>query len=367
MKKSVYLSLVSIMLTLFPQHIIANENSLFASATDLKDKTVLWIGTSIPAGCTYPKYACQALGMKCINKSIGASFLSAKAINPPFTDYAGNSLMMSSEEKESICRPYVDEGELDSLLLETWKKRSYDQLLKPYIKEADIIIVDHGYNDAFVLGDETKQKEEDIDWNSKDKTTFIGAFNCLYDFIKSENPDAIIMIGGYFQNTCTFAYTIRGKYVETISKWIATHYQLPLLDVWNYNNIPNGFEPNSSAYFDEINADYGTSFQKLWADADGNVTYFQKFCPDGVHPFTDPTGESDAKLNAIVLGLLQKRLLGDGGNQELGIDNVMTDKPLSTAVGVYSIDGIRRRCLGKNINIIHYSDGSIKKVFGNKE
>lgn len=37
-------------------------------------KRVLWIGTSIPEGCTYPIVACRRLGLACINKAIGSSF-----------------------------------------------------------------------------------------------------------------------------------------------------------------------------------------------------------------------------------------------------------------------------------------------------
>lgn len=39
------------------------------------DLNVLWIGTSIPEGCSYPDYSCRSIGANCINKSIGASFL----------------------------------------------------------------------------------------------------------------------------------------------------------------------------------------------------------------------------------------------------------------------------------------------------
>ena len=45
----------------------------------LEGKRVLWIGTSIPAHCTYPKNACENLGMTCRNHAIGASFLSIRS------------------------------------------------------------------------------------------------------------------------------------------------------------------------------------------------------------------------------------------------------------------------------------------------
>lgn len=272
---------------------------------DLENKTILWLGTSIPEGCTYPEYVCKTLGLTCINKALGASFLCMKPITPPFYYHTGLSLSTSSEEKGVLCQQYLDKGELDDEFLSAWKEASYDKRIGGGILEdADIIIIDHGYNDGDILEEEIKQSYSDIDWNSKDRTTFIGAFNYLYDIIKRNNPNAIVMIGGYFQNTCTFSYTKRGKYVSTICKWIADHYNIPLLDVWNYTNIPDGYIQNSENYLNELNEKYGTNYKKIFEDQNGNITHFQKFCPDGVHPFTDPTGESDKILNEIFYKLI---------------------------------------------------------------
>ena len=62
--------------------------------------------------------------------------------------------------------------------------------------------------------------------------------------------------------------------------------------------------PDSQDYLAELNAQYHTNFEKLYPDKDGNITYYQKFCPDGWHPFSDPTGESDRILNNVFTQLL---------------------------------------------------------------
>ena len=297
--------------------------------------------------------------MKCVNRSVGASFLSARPIVPPFASHSGFSLVMSSEEKELICRPYVEEGILEESILESWKNKSYDRLLSPYIRQSDIIVIDHGYNDAFTLENEVMQQEADVDWESRDKFTFVGAFNCLYDFIKQENPNAIVLIGGYFQSSCTISYTIRGQYVEKVCGWIADHYSLPLLDVWNYTNIPDGYMPESATYLDEINASYGKNFTKIWKDSEGNITYFQKFCPDGVHPFSDPTGESNALLNDIVCELLKDCLVAEDQDSEQGIDDASF---YESCPKLYGIDGTHRNALGQNLNIVRYPDGHVSIV-----
>ena len=131
---------------------------------DLENKTILWLGTSIPEGCTYPEYVCKTLGLTCINKALGASFLCMKPITPPFYYHTGLSLSTSSEEKGVLCQQYLDKGELDDEFLSAWKEASYDKRIGGGILEdADIIIIDHGYNDGDILEEEIKQTKKQYD------------------------------------------------------------------------------------------------------------------------------------------------------------------------------------------------------------
>ena len=82
--------------------------------------------------------------------------------------------------------------------------------------------------------------------------------------------------------------------------------------MWNYVDIPDGYKPHSENYLDSINGIYKTDYTKWLPNERGEIPYFQVFCPDKVHPFSDPTGTSDKILNAAVSELFRKRLVESG-------------------------------------------------------
>lgn len=270
---------------------------------------VLWLGTSIPEGCTYPQYACEANGWRCINHSLGASFLCLPDLTHPVTTHTGYSLTMTSDEMEAAFRPMVKSGALKKATLKYWKSITYESLLLRDLPRADVVVIDHGFNDKETIAREVLQGYDAIDWNSRDRSTFVGAFNYLYDLIRTVNPRAVVCVGGYFQNSCTAGYAASGRDIATICQWIAQHYDLPLLDAWNYVGLSDGYVPGSAHYLDSLNARYGTEFRPKWTDAEGNITHFQRFCPDAVHPFSDPTGQSDRVLDEVFARVLHDRLL----------------------------------------------------------
>lgn len=337
--------LLIILLSLFKCHI-----------TPQNRKKVLWLGTSIPCGCTYPDVACKNLQMDCINKSVGASFLTMWSKEKGFYNQSsGLSLVMSRDEKEETFRPYVELGIISESTLEYWKSTSYESLVLPYLKDVDLVIIDHGYNDDFSIEKIYNEGEENIDWESQDKSNFIGAFNFIYNLIKENQPHALVIIGGYFQNSCTISWAKRGLWVSNVSSWISNHYNIPLLDTWNYTDIPDGYMPDSSGYLNQLNITYGTSFESVFPDSQGNITYFQKFCPDGVHPFSEPTGESDRILNSIVCDLL-KKIVSD-----------QTTIPLPTVTGFqqpyqYGLDGIRIQHTDRKKIMIEKKSNHTRKV-----
>lgn len=277
-----------------------------------KGLNVLWLGTSIPEGCQYPKEACKEIDANCINMSKGASFLAKQSIEQKGILYAGLSLTASDSEKEFMYGTALEKGEISKEQMQIFRESGFEQRVLPYIDMADVVVIDHGYNDGNIIPDLYKNREHisdnDTIWNSVDKTNFIGAFNFLYKTIKERKPDVKIIIGGYFQNQCSVSYSILGKYVARVSEDIARHYNIPLLDVWNYTNIKDGYIEGSENYLDSINNIYGTSFKKWNPNAKGEITYFQKFCPDAVHPFTDPTGESQKVLNRVFKTLFPQKI-----------------------------------------------------------
>lgn len=326
------------------------------NAQTLQGKKVLWLGTSIPAECTYPQNACANLGMTCQNNAMGASFLAELPFTIP-QEHSGYSLSMSTSEKDSAYSHLVTTGIISQHRLNVWKFTSYDNRVTPFLKDVDIVIIDHGYNDHFTTKYESSLNENEINWDSEDKRTFIGAFNFIYRKIKEINPNILIAIGGYFQNTCTFSYTISGYHTSKVLTMIANHYKIPLLDTWNYVGIKDGHIPNSSTYFQELNEKYKTTYYNQFPDSEGNITYFQKFCPDGVHPFSDPTGESDKLLDEIFTQLLQEKLLPYYSNiaETLNTTN-------SYPIDILTINGIKKTDLTRGLNIIRMSDGTTKKV-----
>lgn len=273
---------------------------------------VLWIGTSIPAGCSYPVNACNHIKAKCTNNSIGASFLSIYNMDDKGELYAGLSLTETIAEKEEKYRKLVNNKTISQATLDLFKKASFESNIIPIIKSTDIVVIDHGYNDDISLyklyDNRTTINDNDTIWDSTDRNNFIGAFNFLYRKIKTENPNIKIIIGGYFQNNCTIGHAVRGKYVSYALTDISRHYGITCLDVWNYMNIPDGYKPHSEHHLDSINNVYGTKFSKWLPNEKGEITYFQKYCPDTVHPFSDPTNIANAKLDSIFSFLLPQKI-----------------------------------------------------------
>lgn len=270
------------------------------------EKSILWLGTSIPEGSDYPEVSCQKLGYNCINNSRGSSYIvsSPAAGVAPFADSAGFSLSETVAEKEAKWRPFVTAGDITESQLNNWKLYSYENLILPYLDSIEGIVIDHGYNDRYNLPAIVAAGEESIDWNSTDRTTFLGALRYLINEILRRKPFMKIIIGGYFQNSFDLS-GYNGSSVCKILEWAARHYNTPLLDAWNYSGIGNLHVLDTQDYISNFNAIYGTSYTKFHPDGAGNIMTFQLFCPDAVHPHSDLTGAANKRLNAIFTKLLR--------------------------------------------------------------
>jgi hypothetical protein len=282
---------------------IESEDHLYTATSKVTVKhpeinTILWIGTSIPGGCTYPVNSCKSLGYKCINNSIGSSGICLKN-GVLGTGRDGRDLSETIEEKRVRYKDYVS-----AATLESYYDMSYERVILPYLDQVQVIVFDHGYNDGSQIA---KDVAAGIDWNSLDRTTYIGAFNYIIKQILTRKPSMRIVIGGFYENKSEV--NIRaGKVVCQMQDSVAHHYGYPLLDVWNYSGVTYDFVPNSANYLKDFNAKYGTNYEKYIVDADGNITNFQIFSPDAIHPFSDKTGTSDRKLDEVYGTLLRKVL-----------------------------------------------------------
>jgi hypothetical protein len=268
--------------------------------------TILWLGTSFPEGAEYPNAACKAHGYNCINNSRGASFI---IFNPIIPDPAtivissGFSLSATIAEMEAKWRPLITSGHITEAQLDIWKTYSYENLLIPYLDKVDVVVIDHGFNDRYNLSEIVSAGEETIDWSSRDRSTFIGAFGYLVDEILKRKPFMKIIVWGYFQNKInTDGYN--GSSICKIQEWLARQYNFQLADVWNYSGISDLYIKGTQNYISDFNAEYGKTYVKWHPDNDGNIMSFQLFCPDAVHPHSDLTGNANKRLNAIAIKLL---------------------------------------------------------------
>ncbi|WP_342648304.1 hypothetical protein [Mucilaginibacter sp. CSA2-8R] len=272
--------------------------SLNVSVSYLPVKTVLWVGTSIPQWCTYPLNACAGLGLKCINTSISSSGI---CLNFGVLNNVRDGLDLCETMEEKKARY---QGKVSAVVLDAYYNSSYERAILPYLTQADAIVFDHGFNDAYQIN---KDITSGIDWNSTDRSTYIGAFNYLMKEILKRKPSVRIIIGGYLENQSD--YQVRaGKVICQMQQTISSHYNYALLDVWNYTGIKYNFVPNTSNYIKDFNTRYGTAYTNYITDASGNITDFQVFCPDGIHPFSDLSGNADRKLDAIYTDLLKKAI-----------------------------------------------------------
>ena len=205
-------------------------------------KKILWIGTSIPAGSTYPVNSCKANRRECINKAIGASYIRlGSTVTPPTPPNNDLSLSKTIAEYEAQYRPLVTQGLMTEETLNLWKKRSYENVILPYLDDIDIIVFDHGYNDGGLINDEVQNP----DWSSEDRTTFVGAFNYLMKEIFSRKPFMKIFISTYFQNLTNDkqASLQQIQNVILMQEKIAAHFGYPLLASYKYCDFGGYYVP----------------------------------------------------------------------------------------------------------------------------
>jgi hypothetical protein len=300
----------------------------------------------------------DVLGFELYNMSRPSSCLS-KIVDPGWTTSAqynaeptvGRSLSMTKAEIDSTFRNSlnnirINEGLTNSWvenLLDDWKSHSYEELIMPYIDgtiaECDTVIIDHGFNDRFNILNFCKnfnnpskdnlsyypadQVGGDTDysypvkngnqgwywlqhfgdtqyydaheygralWNGVEttpdfKNNYFGAMMFVIRKIWSVNPRIRIIIGNYFSQDygiddlsiyCT-------KYILEANIQLAKFCGLNCVNVYNYTALRN----------------------RPITLADGTqTTDMLIFCPDGVHPGSDLTGQSNkiiagAYINAI--------------------------------------------------------------------
>jgi len=259
---------------------------------------VLWVGTSLSEGGTYPAVSCKLNGAFLTNNSRSSSKLTRATA--PLAD----AMSLSSTIAELTAA-----GEDPAY--------SYENLIIPFINgvtdTVDVIVFEHGYNDANAIEAEIPTID-DIDWeitgadNTFDRSTFSGAFKYLLKKIYTANPLVKIIISGYFEGNSLVGdhYGNRkGKYITQMQAEIAKVFAFPILEVWKYSGFNYSHIPGTSSYVTDYNTLYSTAWSNWDPDADGNITRFQRYAMDDVHPYSDLTGEGPRILEEVYTKLLK--------------------------------------------------------------
>lgn len=346
---------------------LATENTKFSNrlttvenytVPDARNK-VLWIGTSIPAGDiqhgnngttqsittnlgsnNYPKMIADALGFTLYNNARGSSFLCFYPSSEDGTDRwasASNWEEYSAEVWKgyslSASFAQVDEKfgpnglNCPQWLINNFKSYSYESLIIPYIDgtiaNCDTVVIDHGYNDRAVIINEaswhpgegetqfsigagrnwllklqdpfetTLEAESYFQgkwWNDESvnsKKHYMSALIFLAKKIWAVNPKIKIIIGNYFaskSNTfgAEFGNDRLAEFVNLANSACASWLRVNCVDVWKHTGLYNRNLPT------------------------GND--FQLFCPDGVHPHSDPSGHSNSIIAGVYINAIRGTL-----------------------------------------------------------
>jgi hypothetical protein len=211
-------------------------------------KTVLWLGTSIPAGDTtgsYPKEACNKIGANCYNQALGSSMIRKARKDGSYVGLSyqllTNSLSQTIAEKNSIIsnwstiQPTLVAGAPADITpyIPLMLSASYENRLVPYLNGTfpapDLIVIDHGYNDyqcAVLSGTQDNTTDfTTVPTPRNDRNYFLGAINYIVDVIFSFKPKMRIAFGGHYENQLY-------PNIATAQQTAASYWEFPLYKLW---------------------------------------------------------------------------------------------------------------------------------------
>lgn len=278
---------------------------------------IVWVGTSIPEGATYPSVASVACGYDCIKNCLGQQSLAIRSGSPMcmmyteqefrnnFTSEIGSTMTQTEfnlrldRTFERAVIPFV-KGE--SLVISDGMTTYPNNTINPDGIKISALIVDHGYNDYANIA-QLLQNEQSIDWTSRDRSNFVGAFNYLLDEVRKYNPTLKIVISGYFQDKWLVGDI---SDVCKIQKLYAEKFSIEIMEAWKNTQITADIIKDTSTYMTNYNSTYGTSWTvpSSYKDAQGNISARYIYLPDGIHPHSDLTQNCNKRLNAVYTKLL---------------------------------------------------------------
>ena len=333
------------------------ENWGANSNIQVPGERVLWVGTSIPAGCGYPEMVAEALNCTVVNNAVGGSrllgvpdqemYADGKLIYEPFSwlkinydtypERGWNHLQAAglSQTKAEADDKYRTVLMQRSSNNKTWvdneilaiQALSYEELIIPYIDgtkdNCTTVIIDHGFNDLtgptgldglhWEAGGHTdpqdhvygstyllKLKNKGVTYD--EYVSFVNGHPYLFpesSYIISMKRivDAIRAVNPNIRIIIGNYFTMDSPYVNTM-----------MYPGQKYTGIICYFNEAVAGLFDldivNVQKYLWIEESHFWAGLDGNgkVVYDPtKFCPDGVHP-TNPDAAraiADVYINAL--------------------------------------------------------------------
>lgn len=285
------------------------EENQESEITSFKNKTLIWFGTSIPAGQknnqvtidgitvnnNYPEMVGKLLGCTVINNAIGTSTIktgkpSSVSVDDPmgikYVQYeiATRALTQTLAEKQDIVNNWAEKygpnsplnlynapAELPQYQIDVILNSSYETLLVPYLNGTyempDFFIFDHGYNDGAYYNAQTYSEMLEIPQDKTNRHYFVGACNKLFKLILEANPKAKIILINHFCSQDR-------PWVVEAQEVVSNEWEFPTCEL----------EKISAISMQEIEVG-GTE-----------KTIKSVYCPDGTHPHSDTTGGTNMYL-----------------------------------------------------------------------
>ena len=315
---------------------------------------ILWIGTSIPSGDktidpnnNYPKMVADALECTIINNARPGSFVAWDPVCNWTTSAEvesafpmGYCLSATHDEIRAKYATVLENIRKNEKKNKAWVDKwlndflghSYETLIIPYIDgtidNCTTIILDHGFNDRHTIASEcthhwtTKLNEYGNLIPAEDVIGYTWLRSLAEGQISRESYLEDCAIKGFTRNSYLYAMTyiiqkcfeinpnlriIIGNYFAWRTPVFEAEFQKLANDTGGDSNnfcslLCGANEAVAGMWgFDIVNVYKYTWIMNI---AINDVNDFMKFCPDGTHPFSDPTGES----NRIIADIYVKEL-----------------------------------------------------------
>lgn len=322
-------------------------NDLVGASSYWKNKKLWWCGTSIPYGTgganNYPYIVGQNLGCSINNVSMAGSMCRA---NVRTGNYDGanitnitRALSMTLEEVETFIENYDSiKGNLTGDVPQTkeefiaqghaanMRNATFETKLLPYLNGTypmpDLFVIDHGHNDfKYTLQDDSSDiglepTRENITNGVLAEDTFMTANNNAklasflgsLDNIQSTKLDEFVcsLNRNCFEGAINFIITLILKYNPKARIVFVSNYEYENGNYPSYAPLINAQKANADSWafpLCEVYKYLGYSnhiipgTKNLYAESGYPFTYdvnvFKVYCPDTVHPHSDPTGDAD--------------------------------------------------------------------------